>query len=105
MTAPQDAQEENPMKIACPKGNVNGSHPLAHDMTSGDVERLVYVLTASTADAETCPADERPDAGEASWSVMRCPVDWLRAARDPEMYAEHIEQMVEQRRHVQRAAS
>jgi len=85
------------MKIACPRGNVNGSHPLAHDMTAGEVERLVYALTAGMADAET-EVDRGPDVGRYPFEVMVCPVEYQRVARDPEMYAEHIEQMVEMRR-------
>lgn len=80
------------MIIGCPRGNVNGSHPLAHKMTAGEVEQLVYVLTAAVATAET--EEESPEAGQDPVAAMGCPVEWLRVGRDPEMYAEHIEGML-----------
>ncbi len=84
------------MKIACPRGNVNGSHPLAHNMTAGDVEQLVYILAAFLADEETSPSDLY--VGEDSYSRMECPLERLHGGRHDEAYAEVIESMVEQRR-------
>lgn len=80
--------------IACPEGNVNGSHPLAHRLTAGQIERLVYTLSAALVDEanDANPAPEDRDHEES------CPLDVLAWSEEPECYLEHVEGRIEQRR-------
>jgi hypothetical protein len=66
------------------------THNTTHHLTPGQAEQVVYALTAATSDAvisDIVPVGEYP-----------CPLEALRWAGDPELYAEHVQQGVESRR-------
>lgn len=77
-------------------------HNTTHEMTEGDVEQVVYALTAAQADAVCEPDGDRIDAGDLPDQHMACPQEVLRSWTDPEVYAEWIEGCIESRKAVQR---
>lgn len=89
------------IRLACPQGG-RRDHPLTHDLTVGQIERIVYALTAAYGDEVTeQDADSRPDVGGRSEELAPCPIEVLGWASDDEMYREHVEGCYEQARALQ----
>jgi hypothetical protein len=76
------------MNLYCHACHVN------HRFTAGEVERIVYALDATQADKGAEPAD--PNAS--GWHDLECFEVVLRGSHDTEVYYEHVENCVENRR-------
>lgn len=70
-----------------------------HRYTAGEVERIVYALQAAEADERTADVQDRHDAGKDPMVEAHC-FNYVLALAGPgsEMYWEHVENMVENRR-------
>jgi hypothetical protein len=73
-------------------------HNTVHTFTPGEVEQVVYALTAMVFDA-----DQRDQSGEEySPNLLACPQTALSLAQDSECYLEQVEQGVECRKELAR---
>jgi hypothetical protein len=77
-----------------PSGRGGGhcwNHNHVHRFTSGEVEQIVYALTAMVFDA-----DQRDDGEGLEYSpkLLHCPIEVLALAQDSECYLEQVEQGV-----------
>lgn len=70
------------------------SHNTVHPFTPGDVEGIVYALTAQLGEAEKSEPIQDPR----EYPRLICPKDALYLAGDSEAYLEHVEQGIESRR-------
>jgi hypothetical protein len=69
-------------------------HNTTHQLTAGEVEQVVYVLTGALATEEKSEPIQDPN----EYPNMICPQTALELARDSEAYLEHTEQGVESRK-------
>lgn len=77
-----------------------------HHLTAGEAEIVICTLAAEWGDAvaDLEPSPAYPN--ESGWAITAdwCAVEHLRWVRDPEAYAEHIEQAIESRLNATRVA-
>lgn len=85
------------MKLWCDR------HNRVHNLTAGEVERVVYALSGEVASAQCEPDGDRIDAGKDAWLNIPCPMDYLDLSRSIEGYAELVEGFIAGRRAEQAA--
>jgi hypothetical protein len=66
-----------------------------HELPAQDVEKVIYALGATVADAYAAGAEDPAFGLEQAQLGPDCLLEMLRAAGNPEVYTEHVEQGVE----------
>lgn len=79
------------------------THDEHHSFTAGEIERIVYALSAGLAEEATASdINDRHLIGAAFEDALSCPLEVLGWSRDGEMYAEHTGRFVAMREASQR---